>query len=915
MSEPKRGDEEAREAQPPLTTEAGRTHTGTGTSGVPRMPGDWVCDQCGALNTEQQFPCTQCRYPLFELEDAHRQEAGVFEGRHSSVSVEPNAQNPHAGSRGRPRDAGPPQREPTTPIERTFAQLSVEEKEGLAAPVPHLNWQCPVCYVIGAEAPCVCCGYDPDTTELPVLAAAEAQEEAEEEERSLYEQQLAAGTKIVEVTHGAQAGPIPLRSGGFRFRVWAPNAQRVFVMGDFNSWKERDQACEMRKETNLTHWRIDIPAARTGHRYAFLVKFRQPDKEYMNMKDMTRHRPSRKDRFVWREDPRAPMLVSCHEHRRRHFYSVLYDHSEFPWTDGDFIPPPINKLVLYELHVASFSKADGQDHGTFASTTARLDYLKSLGINAIALMPITHDDHPNEHHNMPCWGYDPISLFAIHPSYGTPNDLKLLVNTAHELGMVVVFDSVFNHMHSRSILQFWDGTNLYFEQEGTEWGPRPRFTSHGVQDYIIDSIVSFFRDYHMDGVRVDSTSNVRGQGSDIPGGWQLLQRINDVVHENFPRAFTIAEDLYDDRRLNTGGACFDLQWCQGTFKALFNVAEPTKDARRNIGELAQHISRSHPGHMGGRVLYTENHDTAPGDREKRIPLAIVHGDEKSVGSFYAVMRTTLVASIMFCTPGVPMLLQGQEIFECASPEWPVGPTVDWKRIYEFPGVNLVFRALIALRQNQHDNTLGLTGPYVRVHHLNESDGVMAIHRWAKGGPGDDVMVVANFSNKKFSSYRVGFPREGRWSVRLSTSQAAYNDGHHDTSIDVPEHINVTTHHPRDGYPFSGAIALSRYTAIFLSQNGEARLVFRVKQETEWGTSVGISGSDPALGSWTRAIELRTDTADAHYPWWQSDPVVVPARTELSYKMVLLRNDEIVHWEDRDDRTICPPIGRVRLILS
>eukprot|EP00043_Microstomoeca_roanoka_P016893 m.174788 g.174788 ORF g.174788 m.174788 type:complete len:166 (+) comp16542_c0_seq6:256-753(+) len=135
--------------------------------------------------------------------------------------------------------------------------------------------------------------------------------------------------------------------------------------------------------------------------------------------------------------------------------------------------------------------------------------------------------------------------------------------------------------------------------------------------------------------------------------------------------------------------------------------------------------------MGGRLLYTENHDTVPGDRERRIPLAIVYGDEDRVNSFYPIIRSTLIASIMFCTPGIPMLLQGQEFLETLSPVWPFGPAVDWSRLAHHRGVHMVYRDLIALRRNIAEDTLGLTGPYARVHHLNEPDGVKAVHRWEK----------------------------------------------------------------------------------------------------------------------------------------------------------------------------------------
>ena len=205
--------------------------------------------------------------------------------------------------------------------------------------------------------------------------------------------------------------------------------------------------------------------------------------------------------------------------------------------------------------------------GTFNDITQNLAYLIDLGINALALLPITQDSHMRPFN---CWGYDPVSLWAVHNDYGTPDDLKNLINSCHLVGISVILDYVPNHLAGGNILNYFDGPeDIYFPEDynikRTDWGPRLDFSSKKVRTYVIDAAESWLRDFHFDGIRVDSTCNIRGYtvngASKVhPDGWILLQELTDMIRLKFPRCISIAEDLQDhESKLNHGGAGFDSQ--------------------------------------------------------------------------------------------------------------------------------------------------------------------------------------------------------------------------------------------------------------------------------------------------------------------------------------------------------------------
>jgi 1,4-alpha-glucan branching enzyme len=196
----------------------------------------------------------------------------------------------------------------------------------------------------------------------------------------------------------------------------------------------------------------------------------------------------------------------------------------------------------------------------------------------------------------------------------------------------------------------------------------------------------------------------------------------------------------------------------------------------------------------------------------RVPSE-VHADDPL--HWFAIKRSTLAAALVFTAPGIPMLFQGQEFLQGGWFQDTV--PLDWDRTEEYRGIVRLYRDLILLRRNVHGHTRGLTGQGLLTHHVNDPDNVLAFQRWDRHGPGDDVVVLANFSNAVREGYRVGFPVAGTWQVRLNTASRSY----HPDFTDVGGHRIDAVDEAYDDLPASGFVDLGPYSVLVLSQDPEA----------------------------------------------------------------------------------------------
>jgi 1,4-alpha-glucan branching enzyme len=578
---------------------------------------------------------------------------------------------------------------------------------------------------------------------------------------------------------------------GVAFRVWAPHAQRVAVIGSFNGW-DGDKHPMQAEEGG--YWYTNVARAHVGDQYKFLLTTVQGEFK--------------------RIDPYAREVTNSVGN------AIVHDPG-FDWEGDDFHLAPWNELVIYELHVGTFNEKDDNIPGKFASVSARLGHLKKLGVNAIQIMPIAQFAGERS------WGYNPSHIFSVETDYGGPLAFKQFVKRAHHHGVAVILDVVYNHLgpSDLDLWQFdgWSENNrggIYFYNDDraiTPWGDtRPDYGRGEVRQYILDNVTMWLEEYHVDGLRFDSTVYIRTArgpgGADLPAGWRLLQAINALVAQKFPGRITIAEDLQNNKWLTedvgAGGAGFGSQWDSNFVHPIRQAVITPQDEQRSLAAIRDALWYRYNDDAFDRVIYSESHDEVA-NGQTRVPQEVNPKDPKG---WYAQKRSTLAAAMVFTAPGIPMLFQGQEFLEG---DW-FRDTVplDWDQRDEFHGIVRLYRDLIRLRLNHDGFTRGLCGQFTQVYHLHDERKVIAFHRWDKGGPADDVVVVANFFHEPQDGYIIGFPAAGTWKLRFNSDWQGYSDAFQDhRSADV-----VAEAGPYDGFPFHAALSIGPYSVLIFSQS-------------------------------------------------------------------------------------------------
>ncbi|MFC3897712.1 alpha amylase C-terminal domain-containing protein [Lentzea rhizosphaerae] len=248
--------------------------------------------------------------------------------------------------------------------------------------------------------------------------------------------------------------------------------------------------------------------------------------------------------------------------------------------------------------------------------------------------------------------------------------------------------------------------------------------------------------------------------------WDATAYIRNVRGDRQPWKISIAEDMQDNewitRSTGAGGAGFDAQWDAGFHHRVRRALTCVDDADRDMSEIRAAIAHQYNGDPLHRVVHVESHDEVAALNGKvRLPEEI---DRGHAASWYAKKRSTLGAALVLTSPGIPMIFQGQEFLEDGS--WHDDDPLDWSKLDTHGGITALFRDLIALRRDRHGTTRGLRGRNLNVHHVNHGGKVVAHHRFDRGGPRDDVLVVANFANRGYAHYTIGAPRAGRWRVRV-----------------------------------------------------------------------------------------------------------------------------------------------------
>jgi maltooligosyltrehalose trehalohydrolase len=419
------------------------------------------------------------------------------------------------------------------------------------------------------------------------------------------------------------------------FRVWAPARESVWV----NILSTPERMVPMVKDGE-GYFSVRVEGIEPGTRYLYALG-----------------------------DETRPDPASQFQPDGVHGPSAIVDQGAFPWRDATWRGLAVECMVLYEVHVGTFTP-----EGTFDAATARLSELKDLGINAIEVMPV------GEFPGVRNWGYDGVYPFSVHRAYGGPEGFKRFVDACHAVGMAVVLDVVYNHLGPEG--NYLSCFGPYFtDRYRTPWGEAVNFDgagSDGVRNYFVEHARFFFRDYHVDALRLDAIHGIFDFGAKHILE-ELSERVEAFSAEAGRKVYLIAEsDLNDVRTIRDreqGGHGIDAQWCDDFHHCVHTLLTgERKGYYCDFGEVDQFVTSLNDGfvyswryssyrkkHFGSSskgmsphrfVAFTQNHDQV-GNR--------LAGERLSKLVSFDALKLAAVANIL--SPYIPLLFMGEEYAE------------------------------------------------------------------------------------------------------------------------------------------------------------------------------------------------------------------------------------------------------------
>ncbi len=553
---------------------------------------------------------------------------------------------------------------------------------------------------------------------------------------------------------------------GTHFAVWAPNAQRVSVLGDFNQWDGRRHSMRLRHSTGV--WEIFVPDV--GEAALYKYELIGPDGSLLPLK----------------ADP-----VGFAAELRPNTASVVRDLSRIRWNDAAWMQERgegeqrRKPMSTYEVHLGSWRRGEGERWLSYDELADQLiPYATEMGFTHLELMPVS--EHPFDG----SWGYQPVGLFAPTSRFGDPEAFARFVDRCHVAGLGVIIDWVPAHFPSDAHgLARFDGTALY-EHEDPRLGFHPdwntliyNFGRREVSNFLIANALFWLEVYHIDGLRVDAVASMlyldysRKEGEWIPnqlGGREnleavdFLQRLNETVYARVPGAITLAEESTAwsgvSHPTDAGGLGFGFKWNMGWMH----------DTLEYMQEEPVHRRWHHDKMTFGLVYaFTENFV---------LPLShdeVVHGkgsllDRMPGDAWQKFAQLRAYYGFMWAHPGKKLLFMGCEFAQ--GKEWNVGHSLDWHLldIDLHRGVQAVVRDCNhGLREHAALYARDCEGEGFRWIDVDDRDN--SVFAWLRfGGDGTPPLAcVTNMTPVPREGYRIGLPRTGRWREVLNTDSAIY----------------------------------------------------------------------------------------------------------------------------------------------
>ncbi len=549
---------------------------------------------------------------------------------------------------------------------------------------------------------------------------------------------------------------------GTRFAVWAPNASRVSVVGDFNNWDGRRHVMRVHPGNGL--WEIFVPGVGNGALYKFEIT------------------DSRGKLLPLKADP----FGTFHEPPPGN--SSIVFASDYAWRDAGWMaqrqqgPRLDTPTSIYEVHLGSWRRKDGGGYLTYRDLAHELvPYVRDLGFTHIELLPVT--EHPFDG----SWGYQPIGMFAPTQRFGTPDEFRYFIDTCHENGIGVIMDWVPAHFpNDEHGLRQFDGTALYEHADPrkgahADWGTLIfNFGRREVVNYLIGNALYWIEEFHIDALRVDAVASMlyldysREDGEWIPNEFggnenleavEFLKRLNIELHAHGATSYAEESTAWPgvSRPVDTGGLGFTYKWNMGWMN----------DSLEYMSEDPVH-RRYHHDKMTFGLVYAFNENFV-------LPLShdeVVHGKRSIIGRMpgdrwqqFANLRAYY--GFMYAHPGKKLLFMGDEIGQWN--EWNHDRSIDWHLLLgaEHTGVqdllrdlNRVYRETPALHEVDF-NDAGFEW-------IDWDDRDNSVLSWVRRDRhGGFVVCVINLTPVVRDAYRVGVPEAGSYHVLIDTDDEKY----------------------------------------------------------------------------------------------------------------------------------------------
>lgn len=596
-------------------------------------------------------------------------------------------------------------------------------------------------------------------------------------------------------------------AAGVAFAVWAPNAKRVSVVGDFNRWDGRRHVMRHRRGAGL--WEIFIPELGPGTVYKFEIIGAEGKLV-----------PLKADPFAFQSELRPKTA------------SVVASPEPFTWSDADYLATRAKKdlrrspVSIYEVHLGSWKRhADGGYFSYRELADELLPYVADMGFTHIELLPVS--EYPYD----PSWGYQPTGLYAPTARFGPPADFAHFVDRAHALGLGVLLDWVPAHFPTDEHgLAHFDGTSLY-EHDDPRRGFHPdwntaiyNFGRTEVQGFLVNNALYWMERFHADGLRVDAVASMlyldysRKAGEWIPneeGGREnkeaiaFLRRMNAAAYGAHQGIATIAEESTSwpgvSQPVHAGGLGFGFKWNMGFMHDTLAYM-----AREPIHRKHHHNDLT----FGLLYAFSENFV---------LPLShdeVVHGKgsllTKMAGDdWQKFANLRAYYAFMWAYPGKKLLFMGQEFAQ--RREWSEARGLDWK-LLQYPshgGVKALLRDLNALYRalpQLHARDCEAEG----FEWLIADDHENSVFAWMRrsGGNHRPVVAVANLTPVPRQDYMLPLPFAGQWRERINTDAAFYGgSGQGNFGVIMAEN------HASHGQPASARLTLPPLATLILESEG------------------------------------------------------------------------------------------------